>query len=108
MMNIMEIKDTLKTIVPADSEKLVLKTNILTHLGKNPAATIISKSVELKAIETLVSIGSPFDIAKVAAIKLSVDAGDYKINPGDAADGLILSVQDFLTTDLASNNKVVT
>ncbi len=101
MVNIMEIKDALKTIVTTDSERLGLKTNALAPVEKNAAVTSASKSAELKAIESLVGSSVPFDSAKVAAIKAAIVDGSYKTNPGDAADGIIMSTQDFLTTDLS-------
>jgi anti-sigma28 factor (negative regulator of flagellin synthesis) len=66
--------------------------------------TTASKSVELKAIESLVDAAVPFDSFKVDSIKAAIALSEFKINPGDTADGIIMSSQDFLTTALASAN----
>jgi flagellar biosynthesis anti-sigma factor FlgM len=101
----MEIKGTLKTLGMADTEKSAAKTSAAEPVQQQASSTSASKSAELKTIEALIGSSVPFDAAKVAALKLSISSGDYKINPGDAADGLILSVQDFLTTDLVATQK---
>jgi negative regulator of flagellin synthesis FlgM len=102
----MEIKDTVKTLASGGVNAIESKIKSLeTPVRAEPSlAVTTSKSAELKAIEAMAGSAPTFDAAKVASIKSAIEAGTFKTNPGDVADGLILSAQDFLSTALKIND----
>jgi flagellar biosynthesis anti-sigma factor FlgM len=69
-------------------------------------AVVTSKSSALQSIEATKGSSASFDVDKVAALKAAIEKNDYKIVPGDIADGLILSARDFLATMESSANQL--
>jgi len=98
----MEIKDTVKALVNSGLGATETRIKSLdTPVRAEPSLAITtSKSVELKMIEAMAGSAPTFDAGKVASIKSAIEAGTFKSNPGDVADGMILSSQDFLSTAL--------
>ena len=82
-----------------DVQKVASVVNhaIIGPATENPSS-IVSKSAEVTTIQAVVPEPVPVDYAKVAAIKAEIAAGTFKINPGDIADGLIMSTADFQST----------
>jgi anti-sigma28 factor (negative regulator of flagellin synthesis) len=84
--------------------------NKLSQANPNSAAigeaVVTSKSSALQSIEATKGSSASFDVDKVAAIKAALDKNDYKIVPGDIADGLILSARDFLATMESTANQI--
>lgn len=49
---------------------------------------LTSEAASLRAIEQHLSTGPAMDLAKVAAVKLSLDSGSYRIDPQEIASRL--------------------
>lgn len=99
----MEIKNTTAatasaTIANVRNETRMSNAAATTAAASHASVTTTSKSSEMKMIESVASASAPFDAKKVAELKKLVDTGNYKIIPGDVADGLILSAQDMVNT----------
>ena len=59
--------------------------------------TLSSQSSELQSLQTKAADGDAFDAKKVEAIKSAILGGNFKIDSGKVADGLINTVKDLLT-----------
>lgn len=59
--------------------------------------TLSSMAQQLKDIETSISTGGVFDASKVSEIKDAISKGEFKVDTGKVADGLIQSVKEMLS-----------
>ncbi|HEY8355007.1 MAG TPA: flagellar biosynthesis anti-sigma factor FlgM [Methylophilaceae bacterium] len=59
--------------------------------------TLSARSAELQSLEARVASEEAFDAAKVEAIKAAIQSGQYKVDSGKVADGLINSVKEMLS-----------
>ncbi len=104
----MRIDDALKTmpsLSTAETKKGISNAASTASSSINNFAdskTQSIKSDQLKSIELSIADSNVFNGAKVAEIKSRIDSGEYKVNPGDITDGLILSMKDFLNTQLSN------
>lgn len=64
--------------------------------GASEKVTLSSRSSELQSLETKAVGEEAFDAAKVEAIKAAIMDGQFKIDSGKVADGLINTVKDLL------------
>ncbi|MDP2247772.1 MAG: flagellar biosynthesis anti-sigma factor FlgM [Nitrosomonadales bacterium] len=58
--------------------------------------TLSSRSSQLQSLETKTVAEEAYDAAKVEAIKAAIMDGQFKIDSGKVADGLINTVKDLL------------
>ncbi len=58
--------------------------------------TLSSRSSELQSLETKTVAEEAYDAGKVEAIKAAIMDGQFKIDSGKVADGLINTVKDLL------------
>lgn len=60
--------------------------------------TLSPMSAQLQSLEAKITTDNVFDVEKVAAIKLAIASGQFKVSSEKVADGLIETVRDLLTT----------
>ncbi len=58
--------------------------------------TLSPLSAQLQSLEANVAMDNVYDADKVEAIKLAISNGEFQIDAGKIADGLINTVQDLL------------
>lgn len=63
--------------------------------------TLSPLSAQLKLLEAKVNASKVFDAEKVDAIKSAIASGQFKVDSGKVADGLINTVKDLLTAQKA-------
>jgi negative regulator of flagellin synthesis FlgM len=110
----MKINDALKNTASASLEKAGLEKTSADNAktGKKDAAlqanihaadsvTLSKMSAQLQSIESKMATDHVFDAEKVAAIKLAISSGQFKVSSEKVADGLIETVKDLLTTKKA-------
>ncbi|CAG0988611.1 hypothetical protein MTYP_02157 [Methylophilaceae bacterium] len=68
-----------------------------TGQGSTEKVTLSSRSSELQSLETKTVAEDAYDINKVDAIKAAILDGQFKIDSGKVADGLINTVKDLLS-----------
>jgi anti-sigma28 factor (negative regulator of flagellin synthesis) len=103
MVRIMEIKDVSKNVANIGSEVLDLSTKVMAPKqtpDQSIAVTTAMKSGELNSIEAFVDGSVPFNSDKVSALKSLIYAGQFKIQPGVVATGMILTAQLLIVTNL--------
>ena len=87
---------------PLGSEPVRIRTNeAKTGAGARPAApksdvALSALSSQLQKIESSQASAPPVDIARVAEIRQAIAQGNFKIDAGKIADGLIESVRQML------------
>ena len=59
--------------------------------------TLSALSAQLQSLEANVAMDNVYDADKVEAIKLAISNGEFSIDAGKIADGLIDTVQSLLT-----------
>lgn len=69
-----------------------------TEQGTGEKVTLSSRSSELQSLETKTVSEEAYDAGKVEAIKAAILDGQFKIDSGKVADGLINTVKDLLTS----------
>lgn len=99
----MKINDSIKQPVDLATEKLGVKSGKKTEQASTSAAatesvTLSTLSSQLKSLEAKVASTEVFDVEKVDAIKSAISSGQFTVDSGKVADGLISSVQDLLNT----------
>jgi negative regulator of flagellin synthesis FlgM len=62
------------------------------------SVTLSPMSAQLQSLEATIASDKAFDAEKVAAIKLAISSGQFKVSSEKVADGLIETVKDLLTT----------
>jgi negative regulator of flagellin synthesis FlgM len=62
------------------------------------SVTLSPMSAQLQSLESKIATDKAFDVEKVAAIKLAISSGQFKVDSEKVADGLIETVKDLLTT----------
>jgi len=60
--------------------------------------TLSPMSAQIQSLEAKVAASNVFDVEKVDAIKSAIAGGQFKVDSGKVADGLIETVRDLLTT----------
>lgn len=60
--------------------------------------TLSTRSSELQSLETRTVSGEAYDAGKVEAIKAAIMDGQFKVDSGKVADGLINTVKDLLAS----------
>ncbi len=58
--------------------------------------TLSSASVQLQSIEAGMSAGEVYDTKKVDEIKAAIARGDFSVDTGKVADGLLQTVKDLI------------
>lgn len=58
--------------------------------------TLSAMSAQLQSLEASVAVDNVYDAEKVEAIKLAISNGQFQIDAGKIADGLINTVRDML------------
>lgn len=61
------------------------------------SVTLSPIAQQLKEIESSISTGGVFDASKVNEIKDAISKGEFKVDTGKVADGLIQSVKEMLS-----------
>lgn len=69
-----------------------------TEQSASEKVTLSTRSSELQSIETKTVSEEAYDASKVEAIKRAILDGQFKIDSGKVADGLINTVKDLLTS----------
>ncbi|PKO53736.1 MAG: flagellar biosynthesis anti-sigma factor FlgM [Betaproteobacteria bacterium HGW-Betaproteobacteria-2] len=69
-----------------------------TEQGTSEKVTLSSRSSELQSLETKTVSEEAYDAGKVEAIKAAILDGQFKIDSGKVADGLINTVKDLLSS----------
>jgi len=107
MEDIMKITDTISASADITSAKLNNQANKSNENTKaesgasNDKVTLSNQSAELKAIASTGAANGTFDVEKVQAIKSAIVSGDFKVDTGKVADGLINTVKDLLSSQKA-------
>ena len=99
----MKINDSIKQSVDLTTEKLGVKSDkkpeqASTSAASTESVTLSTLSSQLKSLEAKVANTEVFDAEKVDAIKSAISSGQFKVDSGKVADGLISSVKDLLNT----------
>ncbi|HQN64435.1 MAG TPA: flagellar biosynthesis anti-sigma factor FlgM [Methylophilus sp.] len=99
----MKINDPIKKSMGLETERL--GSNASKKAEKSVATTKSSESVtlsplsaQLQSLEANVAAAEVFDAGKVEAIKSAIANGQFKVDSGKVADGLISTVKDLLST----------
>lgn len=82
--------------VGVKSGKKTEQTNA--NVASSESVTLSTLSSQLQSLEAKVSSAEVFDTEKVDAIKSAIANGQFKVDSGKVADGLIASVKDLLNT----------
>jgi negative regulator of flagellin synthesis FlgM len=99
----MKINDIIKKSTGLDTEKLSTNSGKKAEKSSvSPKAadsvTLSPLSAQLQTLEAKVSTDEVFDAEKVDAIKTAIANGQFKVDSGKVADGLIATVKDLLST----------
>ncbi len=102
----MKIDDALKVnpgLATGNTDAKTAKTaeTSRTEQGMGEKVTLSSRSSELQSLETKTVSEEAYDAGKVEAIKAAILDGQFKIDSGKVADGLINTVKDLLTSPSA-------
>lgn len=100
----MKINDPIKKSIGLETEKLG-NANADKKAERTVAAapakesvTLSPLSAQLQSLEASVAASEAFDTEKVEAIKSAIASGQFKIDSGKVADGLIATVKDLLNS----------
>jgi negative regulator of flagellin synthesis FlgM len=80
-----------KTGAGKKSDKMQAETKSADNVTLSPM------SAQLQSLEAKIASDKAFDVEKVAAIKLAISSGQFKVSSEKVADGLIETVKDLLT-----------
>lgn len=99
----MKINDSMKQHLDLTTEKVGVKSGKKTeqtnaNVASSESVTLSTLSSQLQSLEAKVSNAEVFDAEKVDAIKSAIASGQFKVDSGKVADGLIASVKDLLNT----------
>lgn len=95
----MKIDDTIKKNIGLESKQIIERSekNVDTENITKKWSDSVHLSSQLHALEDQLATSSVFDAKKVQEIKLAITAGNFEVNIGKVADGLIKEVGDLLT-----------
>lgn len=99
----MKINDSIKPAVDLTTDKVGVKSGkkaeqASTSTTPTESVTLSTLSSQLQSLEAKVASTEVFDAEKVDAIKSAISSGQFKVDSGKVADGLIASVKDLLNT----------
>lgn len=99
----MKINDSMKQHLDLTTDKVGVKSGKKTeqtnaNVASSESVTLSTLSSQLQSLEAKVSSAEVFDTEKVDAIKSAIANGQFKVDSGKVADGLIASVKDLLNT----------
>ncbi len=101
----MKINDPIKKAIGLETEKLgsgagkkTEKTVAATKSIDSGSVTLSPLSAQLQSLEANVATTQAFDAEKVDAIKSAIASGQFKVDSGKVADGLIATVKDLLNS----------
>jgi negative regulator of flagellin synthesis FlgM len=103
----MKINDSIKHPIDVATDKLGVNSGKKSEQANTstPSASTSTESVtlstlssQMKSLEAKVANTELFDAGKVDAIKTAISSGQFKVDSGKVADGLISSVQELLNT----------
>jgi negative regulator of flagellin synthesis FlgM len=99
----MKIDDALKVnpgLATGNTDAKTAKSTetVKTEQGTSEKITLSSRSSALQSLETKTVSEEAYDAGKVEAIKAAILDGQFKINSGKVADGLINTVKDLLSS----------
>lgn len=101
----MKIDDALKVtpgLATGNNEAKTAKSGESAKVGNSSEkVTLSSRSSELQSLESKTVAEDAFDVQKVEAIKAAIMNGEFKIDSGKVADGLINTVKDLLSNQKA-------
>ena len=98
----MNITDALQKNIGITGDSTDAKSPRKTEAAPAAAAeqghvTLSALSAQLQSLEANVAMDNVYDADKVEAIKLAISNGEFSIDAGKIADGLIDTVQSLLT-----------
>jgi len=99
----MKINDSIKQPIDLAVDKANVSSNKkAAQTSTAPAAsenvTLSSMASQMKTLEAKVANTEVFDAQKVESIKSAIASGQFSVDSGKIADGLVASVKDFLST----------
>lgn len=101
----MKINDSIKQPVDLTANKLgdnagkkAGKATSGASASSADSVTLSTLSSQMKSLEAKVASAEVFDAEKVDAIKSAISSGQFQVDSGKVADGLIASVRDLLNT----------
>lgn len=101
----MKINDSVKQPIDMATDKLGVNSGKKSGQASTSAPSASTESVtlstlssQLKSLEAKVANTEVFDAKKVDEIKTAISSGQFKVDSGKVADGLISSVQELLNT----------
>ncbi len=100
----MKINDSIKSKVDLGVDKTIAEKTGAGKKTEKPQSnakaaenvTLSPISAQLQALEAKIAGDNAFDVEKVAAIKLAIASGQFKVSSEKVADGLIETVKDLL------------
>ncbi|MEE9331355.1 MAG: flagellar biosynthesis anti-sigma factor FlgM [Methylophilaceae bacterium] len=97
----MKINDSIKQPVDLTADKIGVNAHKKTEQTSTSTAvtenvTLSTLSSQVKSLEVKVAGTEVFDTEKVDAIKSAIASGQFSVDSGNVADGLISSVKDLL------------
>lgn len=100
----MKINDPIKKSIGLETEKLAnansgkkAEKSVMAAPAKE-SVTLSPLSAQLQSLEASVAASEAFDAGKVEAIKSAIANGQFKVDSGKVADGLIATVKDLLNS----------
>lgn len=100
----MKINDPIKKSIGLETEKPG-NANVgkkaeksFSAMSAKESVTLSPLSAQLQSLEANVAASEAFDAEKVEAIKSAIASGQFKIDSGKVADGLIATVKDLLNS----------
>ncbi len=99
----MKINDPIKNSMGLETERIgtgsskKAEKSVATAKSKE-SVTLSPLSAQLQSLESTVASSEAFDAEKVEAIKSAIASGQFKVDSGKVADGLISTVKDLLST----------
>jgi negative regulator of flagellin synthesis FlgM len=97
----MKINDSIKTPLGFSNEKVDANTSKKTDAASVDSSTSESVTLsplasQLKSLEAKVAADNVYDSDKVDSIKSAISSGQFSVDSGKVADGLIQTVKDLL------------
>lgn len=102
----MKINDSFKSKVDLGIDKASAEKTgagkksdaLQTNIHGADSVTLSPMSAQLQSLQATIASDKAFDAEKVAAIKLAISSGQFKVSSEKVADGLIETVKDLLNT----------
>ncbi len=97
----MKINDSIKTPLGFSNEKVDANSSKKTDTtsvdsSTSESVTLSPLASQLKSLEAKVAADNVFDSDKVDSIKSAISSGQFAVDSGKVADGLIQTVKDLL------------